>query len=210
MRLAAATALAIAALAAACSINHRSGDFTCQTQADCSSNRVCVEGFCVLATLDGGTPGTANDAPSPGGDAAITGCPAQCSSCNLTQKTCAVNCTLVPALCKQAVTCPAGWSCDIVCAGDNACSSVDCTAGTSCTITCSGQASCQSVDCGASACNVVCQGRDSCRGIDCQSSCACDVNCQNATSCLPKPMCPPTCMSPDGCSSQSPACNTCL
>ena len=46
-------ALALAGLAlAACSISHRSEDFACAKQSDCSAGRTCTDGFCVAAQAD--------------------------------------------------------------------------------------------------------------------------------------------------------------
>ena len=64
------------ALAAGCSVSHRSGDFTCNDQQRCADGRTCVDGLCVLAS-DAGVLAT---------------CPSQCTSCELAQRSCTIDC----------------------------------------------------------------------------------------------------------------------
>ena len=211
-----------AVTAGGCSVTHRSGDFACTTPADCADGRTCSEGFCVAPQLDSGV---RTDAPS-------SGCPAQCTSCNTATKSCTIDCAVNPAACKQQVTCPAGWNCNIACSGISACTSgINCANSKSCTITCSGAQSCRNLNCGAAACNVDCAGSgscrdftcgtgacnvscnntDSCRNVSCGLSCACDIACRN-------PFCVGvTCKASQcqlqtpfgGCTSTPPGCNTC-
>lgn len=173
-----------AAVTGSCSISHRSGDFACEKQSECSSGRTCIEGFCVASQVDaGGNPGT---------------CPAQCTSCNATTKACTIDCALNNS-CAQQVTCPTGWNCNITCAGTSSCrNGITCTGGKSCTIMCSGTQSCQgTTTCGAGPCNVDCSGTGSCRNVNCGPSCACDVACRTG-SCATL-----TCKAP-ACSTQAP------
>jgi hypothetical protein len=98
---------------AACSINHKSDSFACEINTDCESGRVCSGGFCVVA-------GSQIDAPK--GDAttmrdgSTNNCPSQCSSCNVQQKTCTINCMM--SNCQSQVVCPAGYRCEIQCNTD--------------------------------------------------------------------------------------------
>jgi hypothetical protein len=188
------------ALVAGCSVSHRSGDFACDTQADCSAGRTCVEGFCVLPA-DAGIP------DGPHADAAV--CPSACTSCNLDQKSCTIDCALNGG-CKQAVTCPLGFSCNVLCSRDGACSSgVSCTGSTACTISCSGTQSCRGLSCGLGPCNVSCTGSGSCGEVSCGMSCACDVTCNGIALCR-NLTCKPNCaVGLRGCTSLAVGCNTC-
>jgi len=223
------TALALAlaatlALAAGCSVSHRSGDFACDSEQRCASGRTCVDGFCVVAADSGVVDGP--------GDAAV--CPSQCTTCNVAQKACVIDCASNNGACNQAVTCPAGWSCNVLCSLANQCNSgVLCGNATSCTIacgarqtcktvtcgrgacnvTCTGNSSCSSIGCGPGACNVNCTGNGACGAVSCGLACACDVTCRLGA-CLPanvtcKPGCAST-MAPQVCTSTATGCNTCL
>jgi hypothetical protein len=192
-------------LGGSCSINHRSGDFTCETQADCISGRVCSDGLCVATKLDSGVK---TDAPS-------AGCPAQCTSCNTTTKSCTIDCALNNGACNQAITCPTGWDCNIACSTGSSCrNGINCLTSKSCTIACSGALSCKAISCGTGRCNVDCTGNSSCRDVSCGLSCACDVTCHanslctNLT-CRVSPDCIST-MQFGGCTSLTPGCNTCM
>src|SRR5262249_33638259 len=129
--------LAIVA-AGSCSVNHLSDDFVCSAQRLCSSDRTCVDGLCVLTATDAGSrdgPGTVVDAATP--------CPAQCTSCVTSRKSCTIDCSLSNS-CSQPVTCPTGWSCSVLCNTQGSCErGINCTASTSCSITCSTNLSCQ-------------------------------------------------------------------
>lgn len=190
-----------AAVTGSCSISHRSGDFACEKQADCSSGRTCIDGFCVASQVDAG-------GNTDGGT-----CPAQCTSCNTTTKACAIDCSSNGS-CAQRVTCPTGWSCNIMCAGTNSCrNGITCTSSKSCTITCSGAQSCQGVTtCGSGPCNVDCSGTSSCNNINCGLSCACDVACRTGSLCTTLTCKAPACSTTlpfRGCTSLNANCNTC-
>ena len=82
--------VACGVLVGSCSVSHRSQEFTCNVQADCSAhaNTVCQNGFCIV-------PGSI-DAPGPGdgpkGDSPGNQCPSTCTSCSVSQKTCTIDC----------------------------------------------------------------------------------------------------------------------
>lgn len=174
------------ALLSACSINERSGDYSCAVQTDCSSGRVCTDGLCIVG-------GTGSNG---------MGCPTGCTTCNVAAKTCAIDGG-------NTVTCPTGWDCAVTCSRQGSCSKVDCDGAKSCTLTCSGTESCKDVRCRSGQCKVTCSGQNSCDAVDCQSSCACDVTCaQNA--CNQNPLCPaPACATATGCSSMPASCGGC-
>jgi hypothetical protein len=222
-----ATALALA-LAAGCSVNHRSDDFACDSQQRCANGRTCVDGLCVVAADSGVV-----DTLPPPGDAAV--CPSQCTSCNLAQKTCTIDCALNNGACNQAVTCPAGWICNVACSVNNQCNSgVSCGNATSCTIACSARQTCKNLTCGRGTCNVTCSGNSSCGNsilcgtgacnvtcsgnlacggeVTCGPSCACDVTCRLGAAACAAVTCKPGCtgMPPAFCISTANGCNTCL
>jgi hypothetical protein len=126
--------------------------------------RVCDDGFCV-------------EMP----------CPSPCTSCNLPQKTCRINCDLGVRRCAD-LACPAGFDCTIEC-DTGSCGDIDCRAAASCNIDCSGTAACGNILCGAGDCEVDCNGPTSCPFIDCASSCRCEVTCSNSLAC-PSMSCP--------------------
>ncbi|HTL33822.1 MAG TPA: hypothetical protein VL326_11890 [Kofleriaceae bacterium] len=174
-----ATSICIALLLAACSINHKSDGYACEINNDCEGGRVCSGGFCVVngSQIDGPR---SIDAPRIGD--ANTGCPAQCSSCNTSQKTCTINC--MTSNCQNTVVCPIGYKCDIQCNTDNACrNGINCTMAASCNIDCIAKSSCENVQCGAGPCAVTCSGPSACKNVSCNASCACDVLCTGSQSC---------------------------
>lgn len=200
-----ALAVALAAITTSCSIQHRSDQYACTTAADCQDGRICDNGYCVVAgSIDAPRPG---DAAMPGNDA--SNCPPGCSSCNVAQKTCTINCQLTS--CTNTVTCPAGYKCDIMCNADNSCrNGVNCQQAASCTIACGGKESCQNVQCGPGPCAVSCTGGASCRGVDCNNSCACDVVCTGLQSCSDVIQCTSlACRAGSGCSSAAAFCHSC-
>jgi hypothetical protein len=204
---------------AACAIDRRSPDFACETQADCPSDRVCAEGWCVegggdppdAAVLDDGAPAPdgppAPDAPPP--DAFV--CPPACNSC--TGGVCTIACS-ADGSCATPVVCPAGLPCKVECIGADSCAGgIDCTGGTSCRIECTGMGSCGgAITCGARVCRVECGAPSSCTGgIDCSSACQCDTFCTGAGSCSMQPICPPPQQCDKGvdCTGVPGQCNTC-
>jgi hypothetical protein len=202
-------ALVVIAVTAAgsCSISHRSGDFACDDTHACATGRTCTDGFCVTAQQpDAGVPidgRIAIDAPIPIDGPPQPMCPAQCTSCDLDAKTCAVDCSADPNLCQKAITCPAGFSCKIDCTSGGSCrQAIDCGDAADCTITCGVSQSCRDVTCGGGACNLECRGFGSCASVtggsgtltetctgptSCTSvtcgSGACTIGCSGSTSC---------------------------
>ena len=202
-----AIVIAIAAASTSCSINHRSDQYACTVNTDCSGGRICDNGFCIV-------PGSQIDAPKPPGDGprdGSTGCPAPCTTCNTAQKTCTVNCQATNCT-NNSITCPPGYKCDILCNVDNACrNGVDCRMAASCNIDCSGKQACAGVQCGSGPCDVGCTGPDSCRGVACNNSCACDVVCTGNQSCAEGIVCTSlACRSGSGCTSVPAFCHACL
>ncbi len=198
-------AAVLAAVTTSCSINHRSDQYACTLNTDCTDGRVCDNGFCIVAgSIDAPKP---TDAPKPGGD--TNNCPSQCTTCNLRQKTCTINCQT--SNCTNTVTCPAGFKCDIQCNADNSCrNGINCQLAASCNIDCSGKQSCQNVQCGPGPCDVGCIGAASCRGVECNNSCACDVVCTGNQSCGEGIQCTSlACRSGLGCTSVPAFCHSC-
>jgi len=203
--------LVILALAA-CSVSHKSQEYSCTSNADCAAHMgtVCDNGFCVVPGLID-APGMKGDAPK--GDAPNNGCPDGCTSCNTAQKTCTIDCSQTGMVnCMNAVQCPAGYHCDIQCKGDNMCrNGVSCIGAASCSVECIGGSSCRNVQCGTGPCDVTCSGVQSCRGVSCNNSCACDVLCTGSQSCTNTVTCTaPLCVSGLGCSSTLAACHSCM
>lgn len=221
-------ALVLTLALAACSINHRSGEFTCQTTADCASGRECSDGLCVIANQ----PPPIDAGSLPGGT-----CPANCTSCDANTHTCTIECVNNNPVCKQPIVCAQGWnctidctdtascraginckdaaSCNVNCDGDTSCRNATCGDG-NCTFACNGLSSCSSIACGTGACKIACNGDNSCHdanagglGINCSNSCACDVTCGINSTCAPV-VCPPGCDGViDGCTTQNTKQNTC-
>lgn len=180
--------LALIAVAASCLVSRKSSDFACSTTTDCQDGRVCNDGFCE---------------PS---------CPAECSSCDLGELQCNVDCTDAGGC--GDITCPTGFDCQVDCSASNACGNVSCGGATSCDVSCHGSMACGAVTCGPGDCKIDCSGSSACASVDCSTSCGCDVDC-NGGDCGGAAVCP----SPggidctdgdDGCSdSTDSACNQC-
>ena len=202
----------VLAVLAGCSVSHKSQEFACTHSNDCASHpgTVCDNGFCVVpSTID--APGMKMDGPRPP-DGGGNNCPTGCTSCNVQQKTCTIDCN-AGANCNNSVQCPAGYHCDIKCDTDNACrNGVSCVGGASCTVECSGQSSCRNVECGTGPCDVTCSAQDSCRGVSCNNSCACDVLCTGQQSCTSGTVTCTSllCQSGAGCSSVMAGCHSCM
>ena len=200
--------LVLAVVLAGCSINHRSGDFACVKNSDCSTGRVCDNGFCIVS---GSIDAPRNDAPKgSGGDA--QGCPTGCTSCNMSQKTCTIDCSLPGSNCNNQVTCPTGYKCDVQCKTDSSCrSGVNCDGASQCTVECGGRNSCRNVQCGPARCDIMCSGQSSCQDtIRCNNSCACDVTCTGVGACQNFPSCTSAaCTTVGGCTSVPANCNSC-
>lgn len=207
------------ALLGACSINHRSDEFTCTNSNMCNAGQTCQDGLCVT----GGTPSDGPDVDPDGPPPDTFVCPNQCTSCNPGTNTCIVDCNASAATCASAINCPAGFNCDIRCTKNDGCQNINCTQGQSCKILCKGNNTCENVVCGPGPCDVECTGQGACgggtaTGIDCDASCACDVACNNNASCFPV-----SCPKPPGpeplrcsgiganrCTSEPDGCNTCM
>lgn len=198
-----ALALAFVTLTSSCEINHRSEEFACTKNIDCPSGRICNDGFCIIT---GSIDASRGDAQR--GDAGAN-CPAGCTSCNTTEKTCTINCMLTN--CTNTVSCPAGYKCDIACNTEQSCrNGINCQLAASCNIDCIGRQSCQNVQCGPGRCDVSCSGAASCRGVSCGSSCACDVACTGNQSCADNITCSSVaCRSGSGCTSVPLFCHSC-
>ena len=205
--------LAAFAAVTSCSISHRSGEFQCTKQQDCMNGRECINGYCVL-------PGGEIDARMPDGhpqpDANL--CPSACTTCDVPNMMCTIDCAAAGADCSHAVTCPAGWNCIIKCTVNDECrNGIDCSLAKSCNLTCSGSRTCEPVNCGAGKCTATCTGFSACRGFDCSGSCACDVTCNpNVSACFdPGVTCPlsttfNSCDTGLGCTSQPLGCHNCI
>lgn len=180
-----AAVLALAAVAAGCSLDHVSDELACATPSECSAGRTCVDGYCVEVAV---------------------ACPGVCQSCVTATRSCALDGDATPT---GNVTCPADWNCTITC-GRDACRNVDCREAASCIVTCDGDQACDSVRCGDGRCDVTCTGQDACTDVDCRDSCACDVTCTDADACSNPAQCPGNpCESGDGCTSDPGSCNQC-
>jgi hypothetical protein len=195
-------------LLAACSVSHKSGEFTtCDRSADCAGDQACSNGVCVaLGTID------APDIDAGKPDALV--CPSQCTSCRIDRMECRVDCAISPATCNAPIACPAGWNCTVACSTPNSCKlGVACADAKRCNVTCSGADACTAVTCGDGPCDVQCTGARSCNTMTCGTSCACDVRCGIGSNCRRNLTCtaaPLGCGSLEGCSSTlNPACNTC-
>lgn len=176
-----------------CLVDRHSEEFVCTVDGDCHDGRTCSNGYCVQGA-----------------------CPSACTSCDLANKTCKIECSANRPC--STVECPAGFDCTIKCTNANACGGIDCRVATACDITCSGMASCGDITCGAGECAVDCSGPSSCTAVSCVDSCKCDVSCSNAATC-PISSCPQvaggTCsetgMAGAGCDSSFDAlCDRCL
>lgn len=202
--------VAIAALATACSIHHRSDQYTCTTNADCSGGRRCsADGYCVIGEsqpIDAGRP----DAPKHDVDAA-NNCPPGCTTCNTAERTCTIDCQLTD--CTDTIICPPGYRCEIQCNEDNTCrNGINCQQAAACNIECSGKNTCEGIACGPGPCDVGCSGPMSCRDIACNDSCACDVACTGMQSCSNNIRCSSfACRTPlgRGCTSMPEFCHSC-
>jgi len=200
------------AVLAGCSVSHKSQEFACTHNTDCAGHpgTVCDNGFCVVqGSIDAPMP--KGDAPR--GDAPGNNCPTGCTSCNVQQKTCTIDCLMSGANCDSNVQCPAGYHCDIKCDTDGACKNgVSCVGGASCTVECSGGQSCRNVECGTGPCDVTCSGTSSCRGVSCNNSCACDVLCTGTQSCQAGSVTCTSllCGSGPGCTSVPAGCHSCM
>lgn len=199
--------LIMIAATTSCSINHRSEGYACTKNTDCEVGRTCSDGFCVTA----GTVVDAAKTDAPKSPDGGNNCPAQCTSCNTTTKSCIVDCA-VGGNCGSQITCPAGYKCDIRCNNDNSCrNGINCLQAASCQIACTSRQSCETVACGPGACSLTCNGAASCRNVACGNSCACDVMCTGTQSCQGGQVSCSSlaCRSGLGCTSAPALCHSC-
>jgi hypothetical protein len=198
--------------ATGCTVTHRSQDYACTTQSDCASGRTCSGGFCVVNGSGPPIDSSVHLDTTKTIDSPMNLCPPGCTACDISQKTCEIDCSVDATGCVGAVTCPTGYNCNILCNVADACrAGVACDNSTACTISCSGSGSCHDITCGPGPCNVECSGQTSCRNVNCQASCECDVTCPGSESCSDTVTCNPSfCTAGLGCSSSEvPECNTC-
>jgi len=207
-------ALALVVAIGGCSVNHRSGDFACEKQADCSTGRTCIDGYCVAMQADAAVPGDGNKVDAaPVIDASL--CPSPCTSCSNDSKTCNIDCMALGGACNAPVRCPEGWNCNLQCSTPGSCSNgVTCPGGgMSCNVTCSGRGSCNQFMCNSGPCDIQCTGTNTCTAISCGNACACDIDCVSGTSCASKITCrSDLCRAGRGCtaiSTPSTLCNAC-
>jgi len=130
-------------LLTACTVSRRTEGYACSTSADCENGRACESNWCVVAT-----------------------CPADCTTCDTTLKTCQIACASMSRC--GSISCPMGWSCSITCTGNNACGNITCASGSTCAVTCSGSRSCGTLDCDAACkCDQTCSTTDACDPSQC-------------------------------------------
>lgn len=221
-----AIALLVAVVASACSINHRSDAFACESDTDCTEpGRICAGNVCVLAASDAGRDAPRDDAPPSDGrlpdagdplpDAPPSGCPDTCTSCETGDdgvRTCIVDCDENPARCGAQINCPPGLACDVRCTRPGSCrEGVRCDPTLPCAVSCTGDNSCEDIRCGAGTCFVDCAAAGSCEDVRCGASCACDVDCAFDASCAEIDCTGQnSCDALDGgCNSQRFGCDTC-
>jgi hypothetical protein len=209
-------ALAAAALAA-CSIEARSTNFECTSQADCPDGRVCQSSWCVLpgsSGRDGGGPigDAGGDGDDGSADASVAPCSeAVCDRCEA-DGTCTFLCTQANA-CQEGVECPPGMPCQVLCIGTGSClGGVDCSSATDCTVQCGKNDACAGpITCGGGRCDVACTARGTCAsGVDCSDSCACTTDCSGQGACALSPDCPfEECVAGDGDCTNGIGCDVC-
>ena len=149
----------------ACTVNRPSEGFTCATDADCTDNRKCDSGYCVMQN-----------------------CPADCTSCSEAAKTCIMECSTASSC--GSVTCPNGWTCAINCIGAGACTDVSCAGGSKCSINCSGNGACNNISCkDACKCDLQC-ANGACDTITCPTASGgekCTTDGSGGSPCLSSP-----------------------
>lgn len=177
-------------LVAGCGFEKRSSAYSCTPEQGCAVDRVCVEGWCVLAApadIDSGQPrpdgpiaSDANtvDATIPSIDAAPLP-DAFVSACDLCEGS-ACNESCEGAAC--SFQCPIdSCSCDFNC-NDQSCDT-SCGPNVNCNIDCSGPGNCNATCESASICAVDCTGADKCDKIRCRSESECLIQCIGAETC---------------------------
>lgn len=154
------------ALLWSCSVNRVSDDLKCDSNADCSLDRVCVSGYCVV-----GQNPLLDARPA---DAAV--CPAICGgACDFQTSTCTITGTG-----SGNITCPTNWNCVINCGTQGACGTISCTAAASCDIHCTTGSACLGITCQTKDCDVECVGDKACGSISCTSG-RCRTDCSGGS-----------------------------
>lgn len=137
------------ALLAACAVNRKSNGLRCERDDECSDGRHCDDGYCVQS-----------------GSSNTTDCPSRCSSCDVDQRLCEIDCDAGHAC--GDIACPVGYSCTIKCNDRQACGDIDCGIGGRCDVTCVGAGACGDIACDLSCgCDVHCVGDGACRDMAC-------------------------------------------
>jgi hypothetical protein len=128
-------------------------------------------------------------------------CPLDCNSCNVTDKSCYINCT--GTVCKNiTMSCPLNWQCFVNCAGPGSCEAMQlhCPDQYTCAVSCSGPTSCKGAEvvCGGGLCTLTCgsgtAALDSCDGakLTCGTG-QCKANCTPSESNKPAVTCGSAC-----------------
>ena len=159
MKLVLVAACAVAAVA--CFVDRKSDQLACSTQADCASDRVCQDGYCVKS-------GQAD-------------CPDHCATCNTqaSPHTC-----IVVDTGGNDFTCPSGYQCLVQCTAGS-CGDITCEGNSQCVISCTGASSCGDISCqNACACDVTCTD-GGCQTMQCprQGNNYCTANQQDGGPC---------------------------
>jgi hypothetical protein len=139
----------------ACTIDRASDKLKCSVQSDCTGNRVCENGYCVV-------------------DYDV--CPKQCDACDITANppVCTID---VAGNSGDSVTCPSDMQCNITCHDRSSCGTINCGNGSACTISCLAHDACGTINCSDGPCAVTCSDTTACGVVNCANSCACDVTC---------------------------------
>lgn len=194
-------AASIIGIASSCQVEHRSQEFACVNQADCTDGRVCTDGFCVR--------GDKNNGEDAGIDAS-TDCDPACTSCD--ENTCFIECGAGKD-CADLVICPTDKKCVIHCTGEDACDKgIECESPFGCEIRCTGIRSCnRQITCLGGPCDIECIGSNACPRIDCSAACSCDTDCNGSCGGFIGPDCPGTCREPEtrDCTSLNDGCDLC-
>ncbi len=199
-----ALAVLIIEIASSCQVDHRSQEFACVNQTDCTDGRVCTDGFCVRGEKNGGQDDAGIDAS--------TDCDPACTFCD--DSTCYIECGGGKDCTTRRVTCPVDKKCVVTCTGDNACGEgIECESPFGCEIHCTGTNSCnRKITCQGGPCNIECIGTNACSRIDCSAACSCDTDCNGCGGFI-GPTCPGggQCKDPDtrDCTSLNDGCDLC-
>jgi hypothetical protein len=126
---------ACALVAVACLVDRKSDELVCSSQADCASDRVCQDGYCVKSGQ--------------------SDCPDHCATCNT--QTSPHTCVVVDTD-GDDFRCPSGYQCLLQCT-TGSCGDITCEDDSQCVISCTGANACGDISCqNACACDVTCTG----------------------------------------------------